>query len=67
MRHDTPTIAWRGRLANLVAQVQQQKPPHGEKRGTIRCVCGATLQFSVQSNGLSRAHCSAGCGVRWVQ
>jgi hypothetical protein len=60
-----PTITWRGQLARLQAQVHQQKPQHGERQGTMRCLCGATLHFTVQSTGLSRGHCSAACGARW--
>lgn len=67
MVYATPTIAWRGKLAQLQAQVYQQKPEHGERAGTIRCICGGTLHFTVQSSGISRAHCTAGCGARWVQ
>lgn len=66
MRHEVPTIAWRGKLANLVAQVQQQKPQHGERTGSLRCICGATLTYNIQATGLSRGQCSAACGVRWV-
>lgn len=65
MTYQSTTIAWRGKLANLVAQVQQQRPQHGERAGTLRCICGATLHFHIQSNGISRGHCSAGCGARW--
>lgn len=65
MRHESPTIAWRGRLARLRADVQQEKPSQGERQGTLRCVCGATFHFNIQSTGLSRGHCSAGCGARW--
>lgn len=61
----SPTIAWRGKLANLVAQVQQQKPAQGEHQGRIRCICGATVHFNIQATGTSRGHCAAGCGVRW--
>lgn len=65
MSYTSHTIAWRGKVANLVAQVHQQKPQHGEKQGTIRCICGATVHFNIQATGISRGHCSAGCGVRW--
>jgi hypothetical protein len=61
----TPTIAWRGKLVRLVAQVQQQKPEQGEKAGKMKCICGATVHFYIQSTGISRGHCAAGCGVRW--
>lgn len=63
--YQSPSIAWRGKLASLVAQVQQQRPAHGEHRGVLRCICGATCHFVIQSNGISRAHCSAGCPARW--
>jgi hypothetical protein len=63
----SPTIAWRGKLARLRAQVQQHKPEHGERQGRLRCVCGAAFTFTIASNGLSRGHCAAGCGARWVQ
>lgn len=62
-----PTIKQRGQLARLRADVQSQKPPHGELAGKLRCACGATLHFNIQSTGLSRGHCAAGCGVRWTQ
>jgi hypothetical protein len=65
MRHESPSTAWRGKLANLVAQVHQLKPEHGEKQGTLRCLCGATLTYNIQATGISRGQCSAGCGVRW--
>lgn len=65
MAYDSPTIAWRGKLVRLIAQVHEKKPEQGEQQGTMRCICGATLTFNIQSTGISRAHCSAGCGVRW--
>lgn len=65
MRHESPTIAWRGKVARLIAQVHDQKPAQGEHSSTIRCICGATVHFNIQSTGISRGHCSAGCGVRW--
>lgn len=61
-----PTIRERGQVAQLMATVHQRRPEHGEAIGTIRCRCGAALTFNIQSNGLSRANCSAACGVRWV-
>lgn len=67
MRFEPPTIAWRGQLANLVAAVQRQKPEHGEKDGTMRCACGATLHWNIQASGISRARCSAACGMRWCR
>ena len=66
-RFDPPSIAQRGKLAQLVAAVQQQKPQQGEKAGTLRCACGAPLHFNIQSTGISRGHCAAGCGMRWAQ
>jgi hypothetical protein len=62
--HDV-TIAQRGKVARLVAAVQQHKPATGEHRSTMKCICGATLHFAILSNGISRAHCSAACGIRW--
>lgn len=67
MTFTSPTIAKRGKLAHLVAAVQQHKPEHGEKAGTMRCACGATLQFNIQSTGISRGRCTASCGMRWSQ
>ena len=67
MKFTPPTIARRGQLARLQAQVYQQKPANGEHQGTMRCMCGATLHFNIQASGLSRAHCSAACGARWCQ
>lgn len=67
MDHEVPTIAWRGKVARLMAAVQQEKPAQGERTGKIRCICGASLTFNIQATGSSRAHCSAGCGVRWTQ
>lgn len=66
MNFAPPTIKRRGQVARLQAAVYQQKPAQGERAATMRCICGATLHFNVQSTGLSRAHCSAGCGVRWA-
>lgn len=63
--YSTPTIAWRGKVARLMADVQREKPQEGERTGTMRCICGATLTFNIQATGTSRGHCSAGCGVRW--
>jgi hypothetical protein len=60
-----PTIAWRGQLALLRAQVQHERPEQGERAGTLKCVCGATFHFQIQSTGLSRGFCTAACGVRW--
>lgn len=65
MSFQPPKIAWRGRLAQLVAQVHDQKPEHGERAGKLRCICGATLTFTIQADGKSRGQCSAGCGARW--
>lgn len=67
MTYTSPTIAWRGKVARLLAQVQEHKPEQGERASTLRCICGATLHFNIQSSGISRGHCSAGCGVRWCQ
>lgn len=67
MAYTSTTIAWRGKLANLVAQVQQQKPTQGERTGTVRCFCGAPFHFTIESDGRSRGHCAAACGARWVQ
>jgi hypothetical protein len=67
MLYQSPTIAWRGKLAHLVAQVQEHKPQHGEQQGTLRCICGGTVHFHIQATGASRGQCSAGCGVRWSQ
>lgn len=61
----SPTIAWRGKLARLDAQVQQHRPQQGEYTGRLRCICGAALNFTIQANGSSRARCAAACGVRW--
>lgn len=65
MRFQPPTITWRGRLAQLVAQVQEMRPKHGESSGTMPCICGARLWWWINSSGASRAHCSAGCGAKW--
>lgn len=67
MRSEPLTVAKRGQIARLMAQAQEKRPQHGEVAGTMRCACGATLQFNIQSTGISRGHCIAGCGVRWVQ
>lgn len=67
MTYVSPTIAQRGKLANLVAAVQQQKPEHGERAGTMQCACGSTLHYVVQANGISRGRCAAACGLRWCR
>lgn len=67
MRFEPPTVRWRGRVANLMAAVYRQRPAHGEASGTLACICGARLLFNIQSTGISRGRCSAGCGVRWHQ
>jgi hypothetical protein len=61
------SIARRGQIARLRAEVQQQKTEHGERQGKLRCVCGATFTFNIQASGLSRGQCAAGCGARWTQ
>lgn len=66
-RFSPPTIAWRGKLANLRAEVQQHKPDQGEASGKMKCICGSTLHFRIQSNGISWAQCTAGCQARWCQ
>lgn len=65
--YQSPTIAWRGKLARLMADVQREKPAEGERAGKIRCICGATLHFTIDQAGRSRGHCSSGCGARWSQ
>ena len=65
MTFQSPSTEWRGRLAQLVGQVQAQKPAHGERAGTLKCICGAPFHFTIQSTGISRGHCAAGCGARW--
>lgn len=65
MHYASPTIDWRGRLARLRADVHALKPQHGDHQGTLRCICGASFHFHIQSTGISRGHCSAGCGARW--
>jgi len=66
-RFEPMTIAQRGKLSRMRAEVQQRKPEHGETRGSMRCACGATLHFTIQSTGISYARCSAACGVKWSQ
>lgn len=62
----TPSISWRGKLAKLVAQVHTHKPEEGERAGTMKCICGATLHFTIASTGRSSGQCSAGCPARWA-
>jgi hypothetical protein len=62
-----PTIAWRGKVAKLLAEAQAHRPQHGESSGKLKCACGAALHFTIQSNGISRGRCAAACGVRWQQ
>jgi hypothetical protein len=66
-RFEPPTIAWRGKLANLRAAAQGYKPEHGEVTGSLKCMCGARVNFRIQANGLSWGSCTAACGVKWVQ
>jgi hypothetical protein len=66
MPYQDVTIAQRGKVARLVAAVQEHKPATGEHRSTMKCACGATLHFHIQATGSSRAHCAAGCGIRWA-
>jgi hypothetical protein len=67
LRFQPPSIAWRGKLARLRAEAQSHKPEHGEARGQLRCTCGSTIHFNIQSTGISRGRCSAGCGIRWSE
>jgi hypothetical protein len=67
LRFEPPTIKERGELARLMDAVQRHKPEHGEASGTLRCACGGTLKFNIQSNGISRGTCLAGCWRRWQQ
>lgn len=60
-----PTIAWRGKLALLRADVQKHKPENGERQGTMKCICGASFHFNIQASGISRGQCAAACGARW--
>lgn len=64
-RFEPPSIATRGKLANLRAAAQAHKPQHGEAKGTLRCTCGAVFRFTIQANGISWGSCSAACGTRW--
>jgi hypothetical protein len=64
-RFDPPSIAWRGRLANLRAEAQGHKPAHGEVRASLSCMCGAKVRFTIQSTGISWGSCTAACGVKW--
>lgn len=67
-RSEPPTVKQRGQVAQAVAAVQAHKPTHGEASGRIRCTrCTGTLQFVIQSTGLSRARCGNGCGITWSQ
>lgn len=67
MHYQSPTIAWRGKLARLMADVQREKPQDGQRSGRIRCICGSTLSFTIASTGKSSGQCSASCGARWDQ
>lgn len=66
MRFEPPTIKERGQVARAMAAVQAHKPQAGELAGRITCPrCGGALTFAIQSNGISRGHCT--CGVKWCQ
>lgn len=67
LRFEPPTIKQRGELARMMDAVHRHRPANGEASGTMRCTCGGTLHFNIQSTGVSRARCSAGCGIRWCQ
>ena len=66
MRYEPLTLRQRSQVISAMAAVQQHRPEHGEASGRLRCPrCGSSLQFVIQSNGLSRGHCAAACGVKW--
>lgn len=66
MRHEVPTIAFRGKIAQAMAKAYEERQAEGEHRGTMKCThCGSSLSFAVAPDGRSRGHCSASCGIRW--
>ena len=66
MRTTSPTIAWRGKLAQAVHQAHQHRDPEREVSGRIRCpACGSPINFTVQRDGRSRGQCSAAGCMRW--
>lgn len=63
---NSPTIAWRGKLADAVNQVQQRRDPDRDVSGRISCPhCRSPLQFTIQRDGHSRGQCLSGGCVRW--
>lgn len=68
MQYTSPTIAWRGKLAQAVNKAHQQRIPTQEVRGTFECPhCRSPLHFVAQANGNTRGQCSSGCGIRWSE
>lgn len=66
MRFEPPTLKERSHIVKAMAAAQQQKPAQGEARGKLTCPrCSGTINFTIQSTGLSRGQCT--CGVRWCQ
>lgn len=54
-------------IAQAMAEVQRHREPRCDVSGRIRCPkCRGALLFNVQSSGISKGRCSAGCGVSWV-
>lgn len=68
MAYTSPSIAWRGKVAEAVNQVHQRRDVAKDVSGRITCPhCRSPLQFTIQRDGHSRGQClSAGC-IRWVQ
>lgn len=65
-RFQPPSLKQRSQVIAAMTAVQQHRPEHGEASGRLRCPrCGSSLQYVIFSNGISRGHCAAACGVRW--
>lgn len=62
-----PTIAWRGKVARAMDQVQQHRQPGQEVSGRIPCPhCGSPLRFTVLASGQSRGRCAAAGCISWL-
>lgn len=65
MRFEPPTIKERSHVVQAITAAQAHRPAQGEVRGKAPCPrCRGTVQFTIQSTGLSRGQCT--CGIRWV-
>lgn len=66
MHYTSTSIAWRGKVADAVNQVQQRRDPERDVTGRIACPhCRSPLLFTIQRDGRSRGQCAASDCIRW--